>query len=133
MYTDETILAKGRYKFTALCRVPADYLLNQYKNYRPNNLEWDRDLVVYVEDNLERIYARLEGRTEAPRLDWPCSKITYIDKQEANSALHKIQAFSNAVTLPVRSYECSRCGFWHLTSKSKEEYEQLVTQHQQKI
>lgn len=64
MYTDETILTWGEHKFTSLCRVPADYLLKLYYNQH-----YDTELMKYVEDNLERIIARKEGKPKAPPIE----------------------------------------------------------------
>lgn len=51
MYADDTILTRGKYKFTSLCRVPPEYLLNLYAKKNKANPE----LYEYVEKNLSLI------------------------------------------------------------------------------
>lgn len=48
----------------------------------------------------------------------PCGKKRFRDHLEATRALHTIG--NNALPgsrRPIRSYECHRCGGWHLTSQ----------------
>ncbi|MFC3365282.1 hypothetical protein ACFOG5_19060 [Pedobacter fastidiosus] len=71
MYTDDTILTTGKYRFTLLCRVPPEYLLNLYTRKNKANLE----LYEYVERNLSLIEARASGEVEIPVLDITCKKI----------------------------------------------------------
>jgi len=110
-YTDETMLTFGKHKFTRLCRVPPEYLLTFLEN------KAHKELHEYVTENLERILMRRDGLLEAPPLEFPCAKITYRSKKDANWVLAKIKDVEQAHKKPIRSYECDKCGGWHLTSK----------------
>lgn len=110
-YTDDTLLTSGKHKFTKLCRVPAEYLLNVFWSRS------DKDICEYVNENLERIIMRKDGIIEAPALELTCAKLTYLSKKEANHVLSQIAKVDQDHKKPVRSYECERCGGWHLTSK----------------
>ena len=109
-YTDDTMLTSGKYKFTKLCRVPAEYLLKVFEN------KSDKDICEYVGENLERIIMRRDGVVEAPPLKVTCTKFTYLSKKEANKALADIRLKEQDHKKPVRSYLCDRCDGWHLTS-----------------
>lgn len=112
-YTDYTILTFGKYKFTRLDRVPADYLLKIYENKNKSN----QDLYNYVAENLEKIIMRESGIIESPTLNSPCKKITYLNKKDANTVLAQIATTNQTHKKPIRSYECPLCSGWHLTSK----------------
>jgi hypothetical protein len=64
MNTDETFLMWGKYKFTKLCRVPADYLLQLYEEKNR-----DKELMKYIKYNMKKIIARKEGKLETPPLE----------------------------------------------------------------
>jgi len=113
MYTDDTILTKGKYKFTVLCRVPPEYLLNLYAKKNKSNLE----LYEYVERNLSLIEARANGAVVIPELDITCQKIVYFSEKAAKAELKRIREMKNDHTIPIRSYQCEVCGGYHLTSK----------------
>lgn len=121
MYTDDSILTFGKYKFTKLCRVPADYLL---KFVVETSIP---ELHEYVVNNLERIVQRSEGIIEPPPLTFPCEKAAYINEKIAKIVLNRIKAIQQDYKKPVRVYECDRCGMWHLTSVPLEIYQQLKT------
>lgn len=121
MYTDETPLTFGKHKFVRLCRVPAEYLLNIYKT---KNIK-DKELIDYIEKNLEKIIARQEGKIIAPKLEKTCEKITYISEKDAKFEINKIREKEQEHKKPVRAYECQKCGGWHLTSIPFEKWEKL--------
>lgn len=112
-YTDDTILTSGPHKFTRLSRVPPTYLLGLHKN----RAYVDKRLLAYIDENLETIKARNEGKIFAPKLV-VCKKIFYATEKAAKEALRKIQSRSEGQDekRPIRSYECSKCSGWHLTS-----------------
>lgn len=114
MYADHTILTKGKYKFTALCRVPPEYLLNLYTKKN----KADPDLYDYVEKNLLLIKARATGVLKIPELDMTCNKIVYFSEKVAKDELKRIREMDNDHKIPIRSYLCEVCGGFHLTSKS---------------
>jgi hypothetical protein len=120
MYTDDTILTQGAHKFTKLCRVPPDYLILIHKN----KSAWNRELQEYVDNNIEHIIMRKEGILPTPPLEKPCDKVTYCSKKDANIVLRKIIEMGGNHRKPIRSYECNRCGGWHLTSWTWEDYKQ---------
>jgi len=111
IYTDETILTFGRYKFTKLCRIDPDYLLEFLNN------KTFIELHNYVVENLEKIIMRKEGIIETPKLEFPCIKITYANEKIANQVLSSIKSIDQTHKKPIRAYECDKCGCWHLTSK----------------
>lgn len=113
MYEDDTILTKGKYKFTALCRVPPEYFLNLYLKKNKSNLE----LYEYVEKNLSLIKARQIGALEIPELHIVCNKIIYSSEKVAKAELKRISEMKNDHKIPIRSYQCEVCGGFHLTSK----------------
>ncbi|MGZ4056367.1 MAG: hypothetical protein ACXVDZ_18260 [Bacteroidia bacterium] len=121
MYTDETLLTFGKHKFVRLCRVPADYLLNIYKD---KNCQ-DKELLLYIENNLNKIKARQEGKIVVPELKKVCEKITYISEKDAKHEIKKIREKEQEHKKPVRSYGCEKCGGWHLTSIPFEEWEKI--------
>ncbi|WPU99056.1 hypothetical protein SNE26_23880 [Mucilaginibacter sp. cycad4] len=118
MYTDQTILSKGKYRFTALCRVPPAYLLNilQKKN------KSDFELYEYVERNLSAIESRQNGSAQSPELILECSKVVYHSEKAAKAALQKIRNDDHDHIKPIRAYECQLCGGYHLTSWSVQQY-----------
>lgn len=119
MYTDDTLLTFGKHRFTKLCRVPADYLYSVYKNKSYQNNE----LKEYIINNLENIILRMEGILQPPPLDFPCEKISYSKEKDAKQVLQKITVLEQIHKKPIRVYECEKCGQWHLTSLSIEEWE----------
>lgn len=112
MYTDDTLLTHGKYKFIALCRIPAKYLLNVYNSKNPT----DKDLNEYIERNLDIIKARQNGLITSPVLKVTCEKIIYISKKEAKLEINRIKLKVQENKKPIRTYECEKCGGWHLTS-----------------
>ncbi|PAC29221.1 hypothetical protein BWI92_16465 [Flectobacillus sp. BAB-3569] len=113
MYTDQTLLTFGKYKFTQLCRVPPEYLLriHQAKSY------FNAELKEYIINNLERIIQRRDGIIPTPIVYFPCKKVIYISKKEANKFLESIKYLEQNHKKPVRAYECDKCGYWHITSR----------------
>ena len=113
MYEDDTILTRGKYKFTALCRVPPEYLLNLYAKKNKANPE----LYEYIERNLKLIKARAIGALEIPELQIVCKKIVYSSEKVAKAELNRISEIKNDHKIPIRSYHCEVCGGFHLSSK----------------
>lgn len=137
MYTDNTLLTWGPHKFTKLCRVPADYLMDIY-----NKKTHDKQLTQYIKDNFEKIKARLEGKITAPELDLSfrltktgiqllcqgTDKIIFPSEKEAKQEIKRISYMEQKQKKPQRAYECATCGGWHLTSISFEEWQTLKPQ-----
>jgi len=124
MYTDDTILSFGKYKFTRLCRVPPDYLL-KFSIDKSHT-----DLHQYVVNNLEKIIMRMEGIVETPPFNFPCNKFFYACEKDAKQVLKKIIETDQEHKKPIRSYECEKCGGWHLTSKPLEEYKNNIRRNE---
>lgn len=112
MYNDETILTFGKYKFIKLKRVPAEYLLAIYNNKSSDN----NDLNNYIEHNLEKIFNKKNGVIKYPEIEMTCQKITYPNEKEAKFRLSNISKIIQSNKKPIRAYECTKCGGWHLTS-----------------
>lgn len=51
-----------------------------------------------------------------------CHKKAYLSKKEAKAVVKSIARHSRRDKKPKRAYQCPRCGNWHLTSMSIEEY-----------
>lgn len=116
-YTDNTVLAHGKYKFTSLCRIPPEYLLSLHNNKQFH----DQALVTYVANNLEKIKARRDGSMPTPELERVCTKIAFT-KSDAKKELKRIRDTSQDHKKPIRSYECDKCGWWHLTSEVSKKF-----------
>lgn len=112
MYTDNTLLTSGKYPFVRLGRVPARYLL---KIYKANNQQ-DKQLHEYIATHLEELKARKDRLVEAPLPTLRCNKQSFFSEKVAKEALHLIMNREQDRKKPVRTYECARCGGWHLTS-----------------
>ena len=119
-YTDDTLLTTGKYSFTKLARVPAKYLLAIYKNKTIK----DESLYSYIEENLERIKSRLNEPIPLPEIEL-CEKTTYFSIKEAKCALTIINQDEREHKKPVRVYECLKCGGWHLTSITLDEWKEI--------
>jgi len=114
MYTDETMLAKGKYKFWKLKEVPPKYFLNIHENGGSN----DPDLKEWIINNLERLQANKESFGVAPPVvPFICDKRTFPTQKDAKASLAKIRNVSGENQKPIRAYECPICSGWHLTSK----------------
>ena len=118
-YTDDTILTSGKYKFTKLCRVPPDYLLDIYKHKSCPN----KELIEYIKDNLQKIMHRKSGKIVAPELKRICGKMSFLSEKDAKFKINKIRDVEQEDKKPIRAYECEKCGGWHLTSIPYEQWE----------
>ena len=119
MYTDNTPISWGKYKFTALRRIPAKWLLGKHKSTGIH----DQELVQWVADNFDRLKEREEIEKSAgfpEQITNPCTKYQYSSQEQAEKHLRQIiskgQQYNNHV-LPSRAYKCDKCPFYHLTSK----------------
>jgi hypothetical protein len=54
---------------------------------------------------------------QARRYRCSSGKTRYRDHKEAMDSIRYFQLSSDRDTVPVRAYECSLCGGWHVTSK----------------
>jgi hypothetical protein len=46
-----------------------------------------------------------------------CKKVSFCNEQYANAYIEKLKKTSIREVKPIRSYLCTRCLNWHLTSK----------------
>lgn len=122
-YTDNSILTNGKYKFVSLFRVPAEYLLNIYFKENKNGKYPDRELIAYIESNLEKLKQEKGLEKKVLPVERLCEKLVFPSKKDAKFALNQIKEEKQEHKKPVRTYECERCGGWHLTSISHEEWE----------
>lgn len=60
-----------------------------------------------------------------------CKKTRYASEKDANDDIARIRAKSKRETVPIRSYRCNLCGFWHLTSR--EDYREKINDLQKEI
>lgn len=111
MYNENSIFLYGKYKFTALKNIPAQYLLNI------QNTTKDEDLKIYIKTNLEKILqlADLEKVKLKPKVLVKCDKISYLTEKEAMKEIIRIMKKTQENKKPVRIYKCT-CGAYHLTS-----------------
>ncbi len=113
MYTDDTLLTSGIYKYCRLCTVPAKYLLKVHSS----NGTQDKELLEYIKKNLEKIKARSKGSLNVPAHKKSCEKQTFLTEKEAKFEIKRIKNLEEEEhKIPVRTYECEICTFWHLTS-----------------
>jgi len=126
---DNSLITFGRYKFTALCRVPVDYLFSICKqntnNFRKNSDPYNQEkeeIKQYVKDNLEILVLRKEGIIQPLELKQTCHKVSYFTEKIAKQVLKSISLIDQDHKKPIRVYECEKCSNWHLTSQTLEEY-----------
>ncbi len=131
MYTDNTLLTWGEYQFMKLCRVPADYLIRLSERKCT-----DQNLVKYIKENMDKLKARRDGKIQAPPLELKfkmsgvivqlvcpdTDKIIFISQKDAKYEIRRIQQLVQEGKKPSRSYECKKCGGWHLTSMPYDEW-----------
>jgi hypothetical protein len=119
MYTDDTIMLTGKYKFIRLKNIPSEYLIKLYEN----NSITDRDLINYINLNMDKLLEKNSKKVIIEPL--PCTKLIFASKQIANDYLNEIYNKEQSYKKPIRSYECEKCGFWHITSMPIEIYNKL--------
>lgn len=134
MFTDSDVLSKGKHKFIALSRVSPGYLLEVYRNprgYKALGDEQLKNLLEYIEKNLDKIQARARGDVQAPELEIgfkfagksgvlickQSNKTIFATEKDAKAQLNKIANVEQDNKKPIRTYQCQHCGQWHLTSK----------------
>jgi hypothetical protein len=113
MYDGNTPIPFGKHRFTLLKNVPAQYLLDLLS--QKNNKDVNKDVMEYIEQNLHFIKSKL-GSTEPVEETKLCDKIAYPTENDAKKHIREIRKLEQKHKKPVRSYECEKCGGWHLTS-----------------
>lgn len=117
-YNDNSLMMFGKYKFVALSRVPATYLLRLYANRNHP----DKKLLKYIGDNILDIRSRLYRGERKEKVNFTCDKFIYLTESEAKIALNSMDRHGEDAKIPVRAYECDKCTGWHLTSIPLHEY-----------
>lgn len=121
MYTDNSILTFGKYKFKKLSQIPFEYLVRIYENKSTN----DKELMEYVGNRMKLKEQHKDIIHDEVKI---CDKFTFITEKVAKDRLKEILSKKdNIVKKPVRTYECEKCGGWHLTAISYEEYEKIIS------
>lgn len=129
MYTDDSKMTFGGYKGTRIGALPEDYLQGLIRHFStiPDSLFKEYLLRKYPEISvLERLYA---SHYIYDPVGFICDKRTFATKRDADDFRKSDKKWKKGKKWkggkrPIRSYECPRCGGWHVTSKTVEEYEQ---------
>ena len=136
--TDKHILTFGKYKHHQLCNVPSSYLLDFYKNCAPSQRKQYNVLLKYIEDNMDKIKSKLGDKIKNEKVkvnidgigckitghrvhlicEWT-NKIIFPSENDAKFEIRRIRNLEQENKKPKRTYECTKCGGWHLTSKAK--------------
>ena len=58
---------------------------------------------------------------------YDCKKTKFATEKDAEFFINKLKTTSVRHEKPTRSYLCPYCFLWHLTSKTKEEFDAVVT------
>lgn len=113
---DNWLITFGKYKWTALCRLPSSYLLGIYGS--KDTMKKYPEIKQYVEDNLETLKQGngITKSTGIPIVTMPCNKYCYLTEHEARKELMRISE-TDSEKKPIRYYFCEKCGAYHLTSK----------------
>ncbi len=115
MTWEDVCTIPGKYKYVRYKYVPAEYIVKSYYNGIRGGLE------LFFEKNKDEIFERAKSTYKLPKNNEPdCVKIKYMSKEVANSEMTRIQSYIEGDYKPIRSYYCSNCSQWHLTSKSNE-------------
>jgi uncharacterized protein (DUF3820 family) len=133
MYTGETTLGFGKYKGMEIRHIPKDYLLKIYRDGHP-----DTELMEYIKCNIkikekikekevkykfeDTISVSIHG-TNAKLICKDSNKIIFISEKDAKYEIRRIQNLQQENKKPTRTYECEKCGGWHLTSIPHERWE----------
>lgn len=66
----------------------------------------------------------MDPKTNKP--DEGCMKVQYTSEKFALDDIARIRSQSNRSRVPMRTYYCDKCNFWHLTSQSDVVSERLA-------
>lgn len=61
-------------------------------------------------------YRQTSGKKVEP-IGFSCRKAVYHTREEAQAVIDHIK--ETRVTREIKPYQCTVCGFWHLTSRGK--------------
>lgn len=144
VYTAETVLKFGKYKRCKLGDVPQEYLRQIYACKHP-----DADLIQYIAINLPHLTSRIitnrsiTAKSAVPQTNFEkdisarlygktvmlvckdTDKIIFVTEKDAKYEIRRAAGNMQSNKKPVRTYECEKCGGWHLTSIPHEKWEIL--------
>jgi hypothetical protein len=113
MYTDNTIVQYGIYRYARLGQVGADILLQLYNVRQYPNPSFKE----YIERNLAKLQQCVSGETNSTsHTVVACKKVPYATQKIAKFELKRIRETIQEHSKPIRTYECDICSAWHLTS-----------------
>lgn len=123
MYTDETLMPKGKYRLTKLKDVPANYL---WTIWVCNGGGTDPHLKEYIKANLDRIREEKDVTIlrDTEMVTFICEKRTYATRKAAMESIIKPTSKTQKKA-PIRAYECPKCSGWHLTSMPIELFKEI--------
>lgn len=109
-WTLDSIMPFGKYKKCRIKEVPSWHLIEFLDGKTLPDLKFGRFL-----KSIEHL---IRSEDWGKRKEEECPKVYFLSRQEANKRLKHIQMNGDWISekKPIRSYECPKCGFWHLTS-----------------
>lgn len=114
-FEDVCIDLKGEYYLKKYKFIPMEKIIKAYYNGTRG------ELGMFFEQNKDEVFERAKSTYVIPIDDYvDCTKKKYINKTLANAEMRRIQERITHNYKPIRSYYCSNCNHWHLTSKSNE-------------
>lgn len=107
---------QGKYYLKKFKHIPSEYILKRYYN------GGTKEFREFFENNQDEIFERAKSTYILPQepIIEDCLKNKYINKTLANAEMKRIQEAIIHDHKPVRSYYCTNCSHWHLTSKTNE-------------
>ena len=123
MITLDSTLGFGKHKKKPISEIPKDYLLRLYKSGIPKDKDPDGKLRIFIEELIcppKKIRKTHEtiNHIAIKVAEMFCPKEFFISESDAKYRLKFIRSHSTrSEKIPIRAYECDRCGYWHLTSK----------------
>lgn len=131
----------GKYKKWPLKHIPIKYLKSLKVNFgkSPSGFQEHKDFlnelyglklgISTLENGLLAKSHKEDESKSSPvsEAEVKCTKTPFMSKKIANARIREINALEmldlksgeTKVKTPTRSYECSKCGAWHLTSQEK--------------
>jgi hypothetical protein len=129
----------GKYKKWPIKHIPIKYLkslkanfekspsgFKEHKNFLNELYGLKLGISALENDQLAQSHIEAEAMTIIKGAEF-CTKTPFMSKKIANARIREINALEmlelksgeTKVKTPIRSYECKKCGAWHLTSQEK--------------
>ena len=128
MITSDSIMKFGKYKNRKISTVPLDYLIQTYKSTIHSTKNDDhKEFNEYIESTLDIPVLNPKVSILKAVDDFAknmCPKEFFISQSDAKYRLDYIRKMNvnSDKKIPVRAYECEKCGYWHLTSRPMNGY-----------